>query len=333
MRAIKTRTRARFNSSYRTGAEDSGLNFDTGRSSACVFIWPLDRHVQTLGYYARFGGGENMKLLCVFLMIALPSIAFADVNSVFIGNFKAFDPYRLGPIGLRMKLPEFDNNRLFVWLECNESEQQDLEGVKLLSYGNSEIYVANGPVGYNDAQLDTGTAIYFVYEGRTYETKIEQFILVKPYGLAENLLNTYADCPIPDSLKENKSLSSGFFPIICSLQKKIQVYYDKFNVQKTLKETARVQEYRIESFLQDTGQKGHYGEPVYKSRFSVRYRDKVIYDTGEKTYPFKYIIGDFDGNGKVDLYLYYSPWGRIYRIIEFDRSKVKMKEYIQYSEC
>ena len=274
-----------------------------------------------------------MKLLCVFLMIALPSIAFADVNSVFIGNFKAFDPYRLGPIGLRMKLPEFDNNRLFVWLECNESEQQDLEGVKLLSYGNSEIYVANGPVGYNDAQLDTGTAIYFVYEGRTYETKIEQFILVKPYGLAENLLNTYADCPIPDSLKENKSLSSGFFPIICSLQKKIQVYYDKFNVQKTLKETARVQEYRIESFLQDTGQKGHYGEPVYKSRFSVRYRDKVIYDTGEKTYPFKYIIGDFDGNGKVDLYLYYSPWGRIYRIIEFDRSKVKMKEYIQYSEC
>ena len=266
-----------------------------------------------------------MKALILILVICLCVPAVAQINDIFIGNFLTYDPYLLPPVYLTELMPEYDNERLFIWIE-NKGVFDTTMILNRVSPVVATLYSSIHPINHHGNLLQIDTKIHFIFNDQVYNTRIECFLYSDIY---ENKADIFAVCVIPKELKGTKLLSSDTFPIICSTSKDIQIIYNKFEVQDSIEVVSRVGDYVVLSYLEDTGLKGKYTEPVYKSYVKVLKNNEVVYDTERQYYPFQYYIGDFNGNGKLDLYIFHHPWDRIHWIIEFDNSEYHIKKYVQ----
>ena len=92
-------------------------------------------------------------------------------------------------------------------------------------------------------------------------------------------------------------------------------------------------DYEFESHLEEIKGKGHWGEKLYVSYFTVRYLGKVIYKSEEQQSPIRFKIGDFNGNGNVDVFIFMWKLDREYVIIEFDQQNHSVKGYYRKSVC
>ncbi len=270
-----------------------------------------------------------MKTLTLLLLLLLSTtLSFSQINDIFIGNFYTFDPYLLSPNELEENIPGFDKNQLFVWLyqrvpEDNTIEKLDSATIVFNGLSPSEFYTTKDPLIYENDTLEIGKNLFFGYKNTVFETSIERFIY---YFCYNDSCNIYAACSIPLSLG-NVEESPFFYDIVCSTSKDLHLSHDRFNEQKIVEDTIRIGDYTITSYLEDTGLKGKYMETVYESFIQVRYKSDLVYDTKRQYYQLFYKVGDFNGNGKLDLFIFHHPWDRIYWIIEFKGAKFQIKGY------
>jgi len=268
-----------------------------------------------------------MKTLILLVLLCFCISAYAQVDDIFIGNFLTFDPYLLSADHIKDSLPGLENRRLFVWLFYNVaydtllrreySDSSDLEYVYSLVFTTKDSLVKEGVV------LFPGSPVYLVCNGSVYSTEIREFVYyVSLWGKA----NIYASCSIPQEIHNLHQTAD--FDVLCSTSRSIKVFYDEFEMQEDVDEFTEVGDYRFWSHIEDTGEKGHYLETVYNSFIRVRIDKKTVYDTGRQGVPLFFKIGDFNGNGKVDMYVEHHPWHQYFWIIEFDGESYYQKEYV-----
>ena len=272
-----------------------------------------------------------MKSLTVFFVFIIAISASADVNSIFIGKFFDFVPRNYGRSKMKEYVPSFNDSCLFVWIEQNACSTS-IDNKEPLSDLLKSTYVSNGSIFHYGDTLKAGSLMYFICRNRIFETRIEKFLLYS-HCLHECGYDIYAICSIPDTMKGDSSLFSGRYAVICSTNEDMKIYYDKTEIQNRITDYETARGYEFFSYLEDTGEKGKYDENIYRSEIQVKYNRTPIFDTGMQVVPFEYIIGDFNGNGKVDLFLFLWDWDQIYTIIEFDRNAYQTKIYIDPSGC
>jgi hypothetical protein len=272
-----------------------------------------------------------MKSLLLLLMSIVSSVASAEVDDIFIGKFFDFDARNYGRSNMKQYIPSFNDSCLFVWIEQNACSTS-IASMQPLSNSLRDSYVSNGPVFQDGDTLTAGSPMYFICQNHVFASKINEFLLFSQ-GLHGCGFEIYAMCSIPDSMKGDSTLFSGMYNIICSTSENIKLYYDRADTQKTLTVTTHVGGYGFYSYLADTGEKGKYDETIYHASLEVRHNMLPVFNTGTQTVPLTYLIGDFNGNGKVDMFLFYWDWDQTYKIIEFDRNTSQMKTYIDPSGC
>jgi hypothetical protein len=144
------------------------------------------------------------------------SIGMSQVNDIFIGNFQSFGGDFIHETTLKEKLPNFDTNRLFVWLYHDVPEdtnifKEDTATFEIYSNIFTSFYSTDSPFVYAGDSLFVGQKLYFYYD-KEYETTIEKFIYSLCY---DKKCNVYAVCPIPQELQDS-DFPWFYFRIICS---------------------------------------------------------------------------------------------------------------------
>lgn len=271
------------------------------------------------------------SVCCLILLIfAIPTLA--QINDIFIGHFLTFDPYLVGEKYMEKEHPGIENQRIFVWLYQNvpydTTLTKEYEDSVFVEVHYNKLFTNTDSCKVKNQVFTVSMPMYFTYNDTVYSTEIAEFIY---YACYQGKADIIASCPLPDGFHGMKQVS--YFDVLCSTQKNMKIFHDKFEKQKEVDVVTQVGDYSFRSHLEDTGVKGHYDETVYNSFIVVKLEDKVIYNTGRKHVKILYRIGDFNGNGKIDLLIQHHPWDSYYWVIEFDGSRHRMKEYIIRSMC
>jgi len=274
-----------------------------------------------------------MKTLILLPLFCLCTYASAQVDDIFLGNFLDIDPQRLRASDIKQRIPEIDTSRLFVWIGyCNavDSALDRRMTTYLVDYFDLRLLATKDAVNIAGGKLEVGSPIYFVYKGKKYQTQVIEFIYL---GCQPDTANIYASCAIPEDLRAEVTdqwYSWFSFQILCSTNPRIDVQRCMFDWERVVEDTVRAGEYTLVSHLSDTGRKGHYDETLYEAYVKVVLGSEIIFTTPTSEYPVNYCIGDFNGNGKIDLFVDYNDdyVDTHYVIIEFDGATYEIKEYV-----
>ena len=274
-----------------------------------------------------------LKLILLFFIIINTSTNnYNDIENVFIGEFNTFDPYELGENGIKDNIPDLSTDRIFLWIKndsCIMTKNHKLLSKfkgKIEDDKDYEIYQLSEYKISSEITLVENQDIYFLYNGNKYNTKIEKTFCYKGW-----VYGYFASCFIPDELKEKDS-NENFFPLIGSTNQEIQIFLDRYHSGQVDGEVFSYKDYKIESSIRDTGERGYFDAIVYDASLIVKYKDKEIYRFNSTT-KLDYMVGDFNGNGKLDIYIQECFWGRLYLLVEFDKEKIYEKTYQQHSAC
>ncbi len=273
----------------------------------------------------------NLMLL-LFIKFNTSTIRYTGLENVFIGEFNTFDPYELGETGVKENIPALNTDRIFLWI--NNDSCLTTKNHKLLSkfkgiieeHKYYELYQISEYTISKEISLFENQDIFFLYKGNKYKTKIEKIFFYKGW-----VYGYFASCYLPDELKEKNS-NENLFPLICSTNRDIKLFLDRHNSGQIDDVIFVYKDYKIESSIRDTGERGYFDDIIYDASLIVKYKDKEIYRFTSTTI-LDYMIGDFNGNGKLDIYIQEYVWGRLYLLIEFDEEKISEKNYYQDSAC
>jgi hypothetical protein len=262
-----------------------------------------------------------MRLLCI-LLILFPVFTLAEVNDIFIG--------RLAEIQKNDESKSTNSSAqaglcLLVWIEYHWAESRL---VYMEDLPSSKRTISYQPFLHNGKELKIGTDLFFKLNDSLYSSTIEMFFLDSLDSYSGMIFNVYACCGIPDYFKQpQKQLPLGN-EIIFSTSNDIKIFYRKFDVSSADSSVKVYDGYRFMSFYQETGELNDAFQPMYRSYFKAEYRDSSIIDAGIDEYPYRFVIGDFNGNGRINLYLLYRGWDDTFLdIYEFDGYLKQSKKY------
>jgi hypothetical protein len=250
------------------------------------------------------------------------------VNNIFKGGFYGFGSIGFSEFWLGELMPNIDKDRLFVWLfnrvpyDTSRLKQDSVYRVS----GNIGLIASTAAQQYDSLNFAVGMPIYFVIDSTLYETEILEFLFT---DYDNDSARIYASCQIPDALKSSHR-DLYFFHPICSTSKSMVPYNNFPGYASRVDEMRQFGQYTIHRHMEDTGKLGDWGEKIFIAWVEVIFDSTDIYRTGTSAAPIACSYGDFNGNGKLDIYLqYYRDSTALHEyFIEFDGAAYQTKEYV-----
>ena len=267
------------------------------------------------------------KNICYLILLIFTIPTFAQINDIFVGNFLTFDPYFQPPEELEQNWKSFDNNKLFIHLS-DEVFFDSSDAQEVVYYENMYGTISNMASSMDSFTVGTinftiGMPFFFIYQGKKYSTSIELFIL---FGCYKDSAGLAASCFIPEEIIDIVE-SDCYQSIICSIREQMVLYFDGLDPNRQPRYVTDIGDYRIISKYEETEKLDPYGNVLYDTRFAVTFRNKLILEEtdGPSPYPYKYLIGDFNGNGRMNIFLSRLGWIHDVWIYEFKGAEYKEK--------
>lgn len=275
-----------------------------------------------------------IRKIFLFLLLLSSSRIYCQLSSsiddIFIGDQYTFDPYIVPQEILEESAPEFNHNQLFFWLSQEKPEKETPTNLVLKLKDKRRSDFDFKLFGIQSFRVDDTTIIkpggefFFYFKSSYYQSKINEIYYYDGWTKGY-----FASVEIPTNYNpENKSYFD-FFPIIGSTKKQ-NIFVDKYFGEKDSIAEYSFSGYKFLFHFKNTGEVGHYDEIIYESNLVVEYDNKEIFKFNSNM-KFPYVIGDFNNNGLIDLFIYYGNFGRVYSFIEFTGKKYSEKSYYQES--
>ena len=105
------------------------------------------------------------------------------------------------------------------------------------------------------------------------------------------------------------------------------LYSDRLDPNKQPRYVTDIGDYRIISKYEESDEFDRFGYALYDTRFAVTYRNKLILEKNDvpSPDPYKYLIGDFNGNGRMNIFLSRLGWIHDVWIYEFKGAEYEEK--------
>jgi hypothetical protein len=214
---------------------------------------------------------------------------------------------------------------LLVWIEYHWAETKL---VYMEDATSSKTQISHQPFVHDGNELKVGMDMYFVYKDTLYSAPIEMFRLDSLDDYSGKMINVYGVCGIPEHFVHSERQLPTTPEIVFSTSRDMRLFYSELDTSAGDSSIQVFDHYKITSFHRATGELNDAFQPTYRSFFRVECEDSVIIYKGIGEYPYRYVVGDFNGNGKTDLFLTYEDWDDyFYDIYEFDGCHFKTKMY------
>jgi len=273
--------------------------------------------------------GVNMKAWLFLIMLSCPLCVKSQVDNIFIGGFYGFGPMGYEDFWFDQPEPSIEKDRLFVWLFNRVPYDTTLHNEDRI-YKRGEyigLITSTATQRLDSLELSVGMPVYFLVDYELYETKILEFLFT---DFDKDSARMYASCQIPDTLKAGRA-DLRYVDPICSTSKPIAPLYDFPGTPSQVDEVRRYGKYTIHRHLEDTGKLGDiWGEKLFISWVDVRFDTTSIFRTDTNRYPVDCSYGDFNGDGKLDIYL---RWNKdddaLHQLLmELSGDKYRIKDYV-----
>ena len=270
----------------------------------------------------------NVKQIMLFLLLVQNILLCQQDNfldSLFIGQFYTFAPYSIPEDMLREIAPEFNSNQIFIWAK-QDTAQIDSNWSLLINFADDrlsgfryKLYWIDLKSAYKFLGLSPNDKIYYFYKGEKYNGLIKNFYYfdgwIKGYFIG-------IDAPKYNIIDH----SFEFFPIVASTNSNLNLLFDQSVIGQNNDEVYQFSNYSIESQLKWTGRINHYDGKIYKSKLTVKYKNREVYQYNSESKLY-YMVGNIDNGSSIFLYIYDSNFGRYYTLVHITKEKHSVKNY------